>query len=272
MLQKKTALRHLLRKGLANVAVILLGDGVDVSRGTVHAIAEHGTSTVFCDWKFEPVAAVSMWSRHSRVGARQLAQYTATAPQRKKIWKNIVQSKITGQSWVMRTSAVDGWEHMLDIAQNVRSGDTGNSEAIAAAFYWKRVFGKGFYRDRTSEDQLNMALNYGYTVLRSRAISAVVSGGLHPGLGVSHHGHGNPFSLADDLIEPFRPAVDSAIARMPNVDMSDPETRKELVAASTYPMGRGQKTVFTEMVSLSRNIGMFLEDKSRNLHVPVWLG
>ena len=36
--------------------------------------------------------------------------------------------------------------------------------------------------------------------------------GLHPSLGIHHHNRYNAFCLADDLMEPFRPAVDRAVA------------------------------------------------------------
>ena len=35
--------------------------------------------------------------------------------------------------------------------------------------------------------------------------------GLHPSLGIHHHHRANAFALADDLIEPFRPAVDRLV-------------------------------------------------------------
>lgn len=173
---------------------------------------------------------------------------------------------------MLRTIGDSSWEHLLDIARNVKSGDTGNAEAVAAAFYWKRVFGDGFVRDRTFGDPHNCALNYGYTILRARAKHAVAAAGLHPGIGVFHRGHRNPFALADDLIEPFRPAVDSAVLGIPMVNMSIPATKKALVAASVAMMGNGQKSVSSEMVSLAQNIGMYFEDKSVGLRAPVWLG
>lgn len=258
--------------GLANVGTILLREDASLPSGMATAAAYHGVSLIFCDWTYAPVSAVHSWGQHSRVGARQLAQYTASVPQRKQVWQSIIQAKITGQAWVLRTIGDNGWEHLLDIARNVKSGDTGNAEAVAAAFYWKRVFGPGFVRDRTFGDPHNCALNYGYTILRARAKHAVAAAGLHPGLGVFHRGHRNPFALADDFIEPFRPAVDAAVLGLSTVDMNVPDTKKALVAASTALMGNKQKTVSTEMVALAQNVGMFFEDKSVELRAPVWFG
>lgn len=158
------------------------------------------------------------------------------------------------------------------MSDNVGSGDTTNVEGAAASFYWRRFSG-GIYRDRASGDAVNSALNYGYTVLRSRAINAVVASGLHAGIGVFHHGHANPFALADDVIEPFRPSVDAAVLRCgASLDMNDPETKKELVAASTASMGGDQMTVVSEMNRMCQSIGMFFEDKSHPIRIPVWRG
>jgi CRISPR-associated protein Cas1 len=37
---------------------------------------------------------------------------------------------------------------------------------------------------------------------------AIVAAGLIPSIGVFHRNRGNPFCLADDLLEPYRPYVD----------------------------------------------------------------
>lgn len=44
--------------------------------------------------------------------------------------------------------------------------------------------------------------------MRAAAARAVVASGFIPSLGVFHRNRGNPFCLADDLLEPYRPYVD----------------------------------------------------------------
>lgn len=258
--------------GVVDVAVVLVGTSVRVSSEAVAALAVEGASLVVCDWKSEPVAAIAPWSHHTRVGARQRAQLSASVPQQKRVWAEIIRAKVSGQAWVLRCQGHPDASRLKDMAGNVSSGDTTNVEGAAAAFYWRRFSG-GITRDRASGDALNSALNYGYTVLRSRAINAVVAAGLHPGIGVFHHGHANPFALADDVIEPFRPAVDAVILGLgSSLDMADPESKKALVSASTSFMGNGQMTVVSEMNRMCQSIGMFFEDKTSPLHVPVWRG
>lgn len=95
----------------------------------------------------------------------------------------------------------------------VKNGDPSNIEGHAAAIYWRSLF-SDFTRERYSDDERNHALNYGYTVLRGHSIRAVMADGLNPGLGIHHGNSSNAYALADDLIEPFRPAVDFAVLQL----------------------------------------------------------
>ncbi len=258
--------------GLIDTAVILVGTSVDLSTAAVAAAARYGASIVVCDWKTEPVAALSPWSEHTRVGARQRAQLMATTPQRKRVWAEIIKSKVSGQAWALHTQGHPDSQRLQSMSEKVASGDSTNVESVAAGFYWRRFSG-GILRDRTSPDPVNSALNYGYTVLRSRALNAVVAAGMHPGAGVFHHNHANSFALADDVMEPFRPAVDAAVLELgTSLDMEDPLTKKALVAANTASMGQGQMTVTSELNRMCQSIGMFFEDKTSPLHIPVWRG
>jgi CRISPR-associated protein Cas1 len=96
---------------------------------------------------------------------------------------------------------------MTPLARRVRSGDPDNLEAQAAQRYWRALLGPDFRRDRESGG-INAALNYGYAVIRAAIARAIVGSGLIPTLGLHHHNRYNPFCLADDLMEPYRPFVD----------------------------------------------------------------
>lgn len=61
---------------------------------------------------------------------------------------------------------------------------------------------------RRTDDVLNSALNYGYAIIRGAVARDICAYGFEPALGLFHHNELNPFNLADDLMEPFRPFVD----------------------------------------------------------------
>ena len=95
----------------------------------------------------------------------------------------------------------------------MRSGDPDNLEAQAAQRYWPAFFSRDFRRRRDGPPP-NHLLNYGYAVLRAAMARALVGGGLLATVGIHHHRRDNPFCLADDLMEPFRPFVDLRVARL----------------------------------------------------------
>jgi CRISPR-associated protein Cas1 len=96
-------------------------------------------------------------------------------------------------------------------AKEVKSGDFGNEEALAAAFYFQNLFDiEGYSRNQKGIAPNNL-LNYGYAILRAVTARAVVSTGLLPSVGIFHHNKYNPFCLADDIMEPYRPFVDALV-------------------------------------------------------------
>ncbi|MRS02081.1 hypothetical protein EG832_02435 [bacterium] len=54
-------------------------------------------------------------------------------------------------------------------------------------------------------------LNYGYAILRAVAARSLIGSGLFPTIGIHHKNKYNPYCLADDIMEPYRPFVDSLI-------------------------------------------------------------
>ena len=137
---------------------------------------------------------------------RHRAQVEASEPIRKQIWRSLVASKLRQQGLVLDHFS-PGPNGLAEMARRVRSGDPDNLEAQGAQRYWPALCGKDFRRERGAEG-VNALLNYGYAVVRAALARAVVASGLIPSLGVFHKHRSNPFCLADDLFEPYRPFVD----------------------------------------------------------------
>ena len=145
-------------------------------------------------------------SRHSRHMFVLQCQIDMTLPAKKKLWKQIVRRKIENQATALKLCGVEGW-HEIDCIKNmVKSGDSENMEAVAAAKYFRLMFGKSFVR--AQENGINAALNYGYAILRGTIEKYLVAYGYEPALGIFHKSSLNSFNLADDLIEAYRPLVD----------------------------------------------------------------
>ena len=132
-------------------------------------------------------------------------QAQVTEPTRKRLW----QAKIREQAKVLLQAIGDG-NPLPAYVKRVKSGDPENVEAQASRIYWQRLFVSAFRRDFDAPG-INRLLNYGYAVIRAAVARAIVSTGLHPSLRLHHHNQYNSFCLADDLVEPLRPAVDMKV-------------------------------------------------------------
>lgn len=180
-----------------------------------------------------PMGMMLPFDAHHALTERHRAQVAASEPTRKRIWQALVMAKLRQQGAVLSHFAGED-AGLIAMARRVRSGDPDNLEAQGAQRYWPRLFGAAFRRDRDA-DGVNALLNYGYVVLRASLARAIVASGLIPSLGVFHKGRANPFCLADDLLEPFRPYVDWRVKLMtleqgaaPSLELR--ETRAALLA------------------------------------------
>ena len=163
---------------------------------------------------------------------RHRAQVAVREPTRKRLWQTIVRAKIRQQSEVL-LHFFGQHQGLVPLAARVRSGDPDNLEAQAAQRYWPRLFGTAFRRDREAGG-INALLNYGYAVMRAACARAIVGAGLIPSLGVFHRNRSNPFCLADDLLEPYRPLVDWRVRQMVDggdaPSLAERETKAQLLS------------------------------------------
>lgn len=257
-----------------DVAVLLVGPHVEYSTAVMHRLLGADVMVLFCDWRGIPEGAAYPWGINTRVAARQIAQADLSLPRRKNAWGRIVRAKIEGQATVLSHLDADGAARLRQIAREVKSGDPNNAEGLAARLYWSRwAEGGSFTRDQDSEDGVNSCLNYGYAVLRAQGIRAVTAAGLHPTLGLFHHGRGNYFNLVDDLIEPFRPAIDSTVLSLPDgATPSDREVKRLLVCAATQTFNQDGDSLPTVLERLAQHLAQYVERRRDHLDVPHWSG
>lgn len=208
-------------------AVIVHAHGTTWSANLAAALAERGAPLVFCGANHAPIAVTLPIEGHHAQNARFRAQWEASRPLAKQLWRRIVSAKIAMQGSLLAARNIVGAEAFPSIARRVKSGDSENLEAQAARRYWPLLMGPAFRRDRYSPGA-NALLNYGYAVIRASVARAVVAAGLHPTIGINHANRGNAFALADDLVEPFRPLVDALVVTMieHGVDTLDPRGKR----------------------------------------------
>ena len=259
------------RVPLDDVGVLLCNArGLTYSNDLLVELAKRGAAVVLCGSNYLPVAWVWPLEGHHIQALRMRCQLEASLPLRKRLWQATVRAKIGQQQMTLEMlGKFDG--DLDELARRVRSGDPENMEAQAARRYWPLLFGPDFQRERFGE-MPNPLLNYGYTVLRAATARAVAAAGLHPSLGIHHHNRYDAMCLVDDLMEPFRPAVDYAVARLVESGCAEvtPDAKRTLVGVLAADMRteRGTTPLETCLERAAQSLAQSFEDQRAALTFP----
>ncbi|HHW46150.1 MAG TPA: type II CRISPR-associated endonuclease Cas1 [Clostridiales bacterium] len=178
----------------------------------LNALTSSGAHLLLCDGKHNPVSVVLPLNTHYRPLNVIKKQLSLTQDFKDNIWDRIVKHKVLNQAKVLELCGCNSEyaARLRELAEEVVDGDSGNREGIAAKMYFRCLFGSNFIR--MNDDATNAALNYGYAVIRSSISKALCGYGFNCVLGIHHINESNPFNLADDLMEPFRPIIDLWVA------------------------------------------------------------
>lgn len=194
-------------------------------------MAKSNIAVVFVDDQYIPSAICTGLYKNSRTSKIQKAQIATSKPRLNRLWKEVVISKILNQADVLNSIKED--DYLYKLIKRVHSADKSNIEAIAAGYYFKAIFGKGFCRNDEADGR-NMVLNYGYSIIRSSIIRHIVAYGLNPSFGMWHSSELNAYNLADDLLEPFRPIVDRYVLDNINRNSTLSSQKKQELIALQY--------------------------------------
>jgi CRISPR-associated protein Cas1 len=190
--------------------VVLEHPQITLTNSLIMKLVQNKTAVITCDKQHLPCSILQPLVGHSQQAERIRHQLEASIPLKKQLWQQIIKTKITNQAnhlSIRQKNALklERW------ATQVKSGDAENHEAIAAAYYFQHIFNlEGFSRNQKGLPPNNL-LNYGYAILRAVAARALVSSGMLPSVGVFHHNKYNAFALADDMMEAYRPFVDTLV-------------------------------------------------------------
>ncbi|MFH0937841.1 MAG: type II CRISPR-associated endonuclease Cas1 [Planctomycetota bacterium] len=169
--------------------------------------------------------------------------------------------------------SIPALQDLLDLREQVHSGDPQNIEAQAARRYWLALFGENFRRDRDADDQ-NRLLNYGYAILRATVARAICAAGLHPSLGLHHHNRYDTFCLASDLMEPFRPLVDNVVVQYIRQHGSNAPLDKAAKAAllapitARYTADGESRTLFDLLARVASSLTDVYMEEGKELYLP----
>ena len=215
---------------IEDIGIVLLDHKqITITQGLLEALLSNNAAVITCDSSRMPVGLLLPLSGNTTQSERFQAQIDASLPLRKQLWQQTVQAKIGNQAYVLNTCRNAVVKNMLAWVDEVKSGDSDNLEARAAAYYWSNMFPDvpGFRRGREGPPPNNL-LNYGYAILRAVVARSLVASGLLPTLGIHHHNRYNAYCLADDIMEPYRPFVDKLVVELTDSGEDIQELTKSL--------------------------------------------
>ena len=211
--------------------VVLDNKRITITQGVLEALLENNCAVITCNDSHLPVGMHLPLVGNTTQTERMRFQIEASLPLKKQLWQQTISAKIQNQALVLRQIRGTEVRNMLKWASEVKSDDSENLEARAAVYYWQNAFPmiENFTRSREGVSPNNL-LNYGYAILRAIVARALVSSGLLTTLGIHHRNKYNPFCLADDVMEPYRPYVDKLVMQLYDKYSDCEELTKELKA------------------------------------------
>jgi CRISPR-associated protein Cas1 len=230
------------RVPLMRLASVEVQSPARLTAALLHACAEEGIPVLLAapGKTLVPIVGGQAEATRNRTLARHHAVWQATAPaDRVRIAAALVDAKLAGQARLVQGRYQAGDHQHLARLQRARARlPLADSLAVVRGWegwasrhhyqWWARFaapLGR-FQQRRThgqSPDPLNIALNYGYALLRNRVAVALRLAGLDPYLGILHEANGRHEALTSDLMEPYRPEIDRLVLRLINLRRLRPE-------------------------------------------------
>lgn len=218
---------------LSNIWVIVIDNPqVSITASLMGQVNDEGIGILFCGSNHMPNGLslpIGAHSRHAEIVEHQLA---ISKPLRNQLWAKIVRRKIENQAHALDLCGGKpaDVEKIFNYAKDVQSNDKTHREGAAAGEYFSKLLP---YGSRWT-GPMTAPLNFGYAILRTGIAQCAVSHGWLVSRGIHHHSAENAFNLVDDLIEPFRAAVDLMVV-------------KENILA---PLSRANKETLTKITSV----------------------
>ena len=189
--------------------IIVDSIAVSISSYLLKELADNKINIIFCDEKHNPFGELNSFYSSHNTSKKILIQTKWNNKQKDELWAQIVKNKIINQALLLNKIKSENYDLLMSYVNDVRVGDKTNREAHSAKVYFNSLFTKSFIRN--ANDNINAALNYGYSILLSNFNKEIVNNGYLTQLGIHHKSEFNQFNLACDLMEPFRPIIDNFV-------------------------------------------------------------
>ena len=195
---------------LSEVNMIIIENGmVSITSYLINELANKKIKLIVCDEKYNPSCEMIPYYGSFNTSKKILNQTNWKKEDKEAAWTQIVKYKIHNQAMLLKKLGIEGYQNVLEYEEKVVLNDKTNREGHAAKVYFNLLFGMDFLRGK--DDNINAALDYGYSILLSIFNREIVSKGYITPLGINHKNEFNQFNLSCDLMEMFRPLVDEIV-------------------------------------------------------------
>lgn len=212
---------------ISEIGVLLIeSTSVSITSALLSELMKNKIKVIFCDETHNPESELIPYYGGYDSSERIKSQIFWDDEIKKNLWTLIVFEKIRKQMEVLKYFNLKEYKLLENYMFQVEHFDLTNREGHAAKVYFNSLFGVNFNRD-DKENVINMALDYGYSILLSLFNREVVSNGYITNIGLFHRNKFNPFNLSCDLMEPFRPLVDKLVVEI-GIDNFGTDEKRDL--------------------------------------------
>lgn len=204
--------------------LIIESTSVSLTTSLLSELMKNKIKVIFCDETHNPQSELVSYYGGYDQSERIKSQISWSNEIKENLWTIIVSEKIKKQMEVLKYFNIKEYKLLENYMFQVEHFDITNREGHAAKVYFNLLFGVKFNRD-DKENVINMALDYGYSILLSLFNREIVSNGYITNIGLFHKNKFNHFNLSCDLMEPFRPLVDKMVVEMNIKNFSTEEKR-----------------------------------------------
>jgi CRISPR-associated endonuclease Cas1 subtype II len=198
---------------IEEISVLMIENtGVSLTTSLLVALGKQRVKVIFCDEKRNPFSEVISYYGSHDTSLKCREQIAWEKQIKEMVWTAIIEDKIRQQEFVLRKLGKSEADLLWEYRKSIEHFDRTNREGHAAKVYFNALFGMEF--TRTAKNNINAALDYGYSILLSSFNRAITTNGFLTQFGLFHDNVYNQFNLGSDLMEPFRPLVDEIVLGM----------------------------------------------------------
>lgn len=189
--------------------LIIDSTAVTITSYLISEMLSRKIKIIYCDSKRNPVGEIMPYYGSHDTSKKIHLQVNWDEEYAKRVWTEVIKRKILNQAKLLEYYELDTSKALYQYYEDVIFFDETNREGHAAKVYFNSLFGKEFNRE--IKDDINIALNYGYSLILSQFNKEIVANGYLTQLGIKHTNYFNPYNLSSDLMEPFRQIVDKVV-------------------------------------------------------------